>query len=221
MKICVISTTILTCPPAGYAGLEMLAWQQAVGLKNLGHQVLLVAPRGSIVPEGIEIHETTLREPEQQAYGGYQHRLADFDCIIDHSWEKWSVIGKMQGKFKAPCLLWLHAPINTMYGVKPPIDKPCLVTISKDQAEHVKEHLQCEARTIYNGVDLNSYAYTNTVRNDRYLFLARMSSIKGPDIAVQVAKACKVGLDLVGDDTLTGEPDYASNCSKNAFLIRA
>ena len=47
LKICVISSTVLHCPPKGYSGLEMLAWQIAEGLKDKGHDVMLVAPRGS------------------------------------------------------------------------------------------------------------------------------------------------------------------------------
>ena len=42
----------------------MLAWQIAEGLKAKGHEVMLVAPRGST--SSCEIHETTQYEPEGQ-----------------------------------------------------------------------------------------------------------------------------------------------------------
>ena len=45
MKICVISTTVISCPPSGYAGLEMVSWLCANGLKAKGHEVMLVAPK--------------------------------------------------------------------------------------------------------------------------------------------------------------------------------
>lgn len=113
LKICVVSTTVIPCPPPGYSGLEMITWQLANGLTELGHDVLLVAPKES--KSKAELHGTTLGESEQQAYSGYWQRLDKYDVIIDHSWEKWSYILKMEGKLDKPILGVCHAPIHTMY----------------------------------------------------------------------------------------------------------
>jgi glycosyltransferase involved in cell wall biosynthesis len=210
MKIVVVSTTIMTCPPAGYSGLEMLAWQHAVGLAKRGHSVLFVTPRGSATPPGVELHETTLGESEQLAYSGYWHKLPNYDVVIDHSWQKWAYMLKVEGKLKAPVLGVLHAPAHTMYQSPPPVTHPCLVAISADQASHASELWGVMARVAHNGVDLDFYKPTPGVhRTDRYLFLARMSRIKGPHIAVDLARKLRFPLDLVGDDRLTGEPEYS------------
>jgi glycosyltransferase involved in cell wall biosynthesis len=208
MRICVISTTAIPCPPTGYSGLEQLAWQQAVGLSK-NHKVTLIAPTGSQVPDGIRLIETVLRENEKQAYSKYWKELLQFDCIIDHSWQKWSTMLKIEEKLNCPLLLWLHAPINTMFGSPPPINKPSFVCISQDQSNHVKELLKCDSRVCYNGIDTKDYRPINKPKNNNYLFLARFSSIKGPDIALNIAKKCKIGLDMIGDDTITGEPELA------------
>lgn len=209
MKICVISTTIFPCPPKGYSGLEMLAYQQAEGLAKRGHHVLLVAPKESNLPPGVVLHGTTLGEDEGKAYSGYWQRLSNYDAIIDNSWLKWSYILKSEGRLRAPVLGVLHAPVHTMYQQPPPVEKPCLVAISKDQAISVAEFLDRKARVCYNGVDPSFYRNSSKrTRNGRYLFLARMSSIKGPHIAVELAQKLKFGLDLVGDDTITTEPEY-------------
>jgi len=205
LKICVISTTILPCPPSGYAGLEMISWQCAEGLHAKGHDVTLVAPRGS--KTNAKLHETTQGEPERQAYSGYWFKLPEYDVIIDHSWEKWSYALKMEGRLSTPILGVLHAPVETMYSVAPPVPKPCLVCISNDQSEACKKHLNCDSRVSYNGVDISFYSNKNKKRNNRYLFLARISTIKGPHIGISVANNCGVGLDLIGDDRITGEPD--------------
>lgn len=222
MKICVISTTVITCPPAGYSGLEQLAWQQAVGLADKGHTVSLIAPKGSKVPANVTLVETELMEKERSAYKKYWQMLPNFDAIIDNSWEKWSYVLKMEGNLKTPILGVLHAPIHTMYNKMPPVDKPCMVAISQDQAAAVSELHKVEAKVAYNGVDVDFYQYKHSNRHNRYLFLARMSSIKGPDIAVEVAKQTGVGLDLVGDDKLTGEPQLADSikqeCIRNPNL---
>ncbi|MEM3097459.1 MAG: glycosyltransferase [Nitrososphaerales archaeon] len=218
MRICIISTTVMTCPPAGYSGLEMVAWLQARGLSRRGHQVMLIAPIGSTPPDGVELHGTTLGESEQQAYTGYFDRLDKFDIIIDNSWEKWSYISKINGNLKAPILGVVHAPPDTMYKTAPPIPFPCIVAISKDQANLVSECWGVVARVAYNGVDFEFYRPMDGVvrDNERYLFLARMSKIKGPHIAIDVARRCRVGLDIVGDDILTGEPEYAQRIMAQA-----
>jgi glycosyltransferase involved in cell wall biosynthesis len=65
---------------------------------------------------------------------------------------------------------------------------------------------------------VNFYKPSKVKKNDRYLFLARISSIKGPDIAVDVAKKCKIGLDMVGDDKLTGEPDLVTKIQNECTM---
>lgn len=209
MKICVISTGVFKIPVAGYAGLEHLAWQIAAGLAARGHAVSVVAPDGSscpnceLIPIGPEGHGN-----EKESYKKYWKRLPEFDCIIDHSWNKWAYILKAEGKLKAPILGVTHAPINTMYATLPPVDRPCFVCISQDQADHFKALHGRQARVAYNGVDSAFYRPLGVKRSDRFLFLARFSTIKGPDIAVEVCKRAGVGLDLVGDYSITQEPDY-------------
>lgn len=220
MKIVVISTTVFVLPPAGYSGLEQLAHQQAIGLAKLGHQVLLVAPVGSTVPAGVELHGTTLGESEGQAFTGYAQRLNDWDVIIDNSWLKYAYLPKIEGRLKAPVLGVSHAPIGTMYRKTPPMPRPCFVCISKDQADECKQLFKIDSRVAYNGVDMNFYKPMPEVkRTDRYLFLARFSKIKGAHLALDVAKRTGIGLDLVGDDKITGEPDYAKECVERARNI--
>jgi len=214
MRICVVSTTVLTVPLAGYGGLEEIAYLQAVGLAKKGHEVMLVAPRGSRAP-GCHLHETTLMEHEELAFSGYRPKLGSFDAIIDHSWMKYAVLLKMENQIKAPVLLWTHAPVNTMWEKPPPLPKPCIVCISKDQAAHAKELWGVNARVCYNGIDIDFYrSHATSTRGNRYLFLARFSSIKGPHLAVEAAMRTNIELDLVGDDKLTAEPAYLEQVKK-------
>lgn len=217
MKIAVISTTIFPVPLKGYGGLEAIAYECAAGLARKGHEVLLVAPVGSTPPPGVELHGTTQGESEMQAYSGYWQRLPNYDAVIDHSWNKWAVMLRLEGKLKAPVLCVCHAPIHTMFQTAPPLVHPCLVAISDDQSVAISEHLGVPSRVAKNGIDLDFYRRRPDVeRTDRYLFLARMSRIKGPHLAVDLARRLRFGLDLVGDEVLTGEPDLAQRLRAQA-----
>lgn len=218
MKIAVLSTPIFTCPPTGYAGLELVAYQTAKGLAAKGHEVALFAPNGSrcegcsIVPIG-----EAGRIDEHGAYQSYWKHLPNYQVVIDSSWQKWSYMLKAEGVLKAPILGVLHAPTNTMYQYLPPVEKPCIVCISKDQASHFEGLHNRECRVVYNGCDSEYYRPIEGVeRSDRYLFLARFSSIKGADLAIDACIAAGVGLDLVGDTTITNEPEYFEACKKKA-----
>ena len=53
MNILLISTTVYKCPPDGYAGTEMVVYDLACALRQMGHEVTVVSPIGSRFPEGI------------------------------------------------------------------------------------------------------------------------------------------------------------------------
>lgn len=217
MKIVVVSTPVFQCPPPGYSGLEFLAWQQARGLAKKGHEVALIAPEGShcegatIIPIG-----PPGNWDERRAYSTYWQELPKYDCVIDHSWSKWAYILKAEGRLKAPILAVCHAPVQTMYQSLPPVDKPCFVCISQDQANHFQALFSRDARVAYNGVDMTYYSPLGIKRSNRFLFLARFSTIKGPEIAQDVCIECNEGLDLIGDTSITGEPEYFERCKKKA-----
>lgn len=220
MKICVVSTGVFavgTTGAAGYSGLEHLAWLQAKGLAEKGHEVSLVAPMGSSCP-GVTI--VPIGPPgqwdERTSYNAYWQHLLQQDAIIDNSWGKWSYILKQEGVLKAPVLGVCHAPVNTMFQSLPPVDKPCFVCISEDQRAHFEALFGRPARTCYNGVDPDYYRPLNVLRTDRFLFLARFSTIKGPHLAIEACRAAGVGLDLVGDTSITNEPDYLNKCKSMA-----
>jgi glycosyltransferase involved in cell wall biosynthesis len=215
VKIAVISTTVFKVPIFGYGGLEVIAYETAKGLAAKGHDVSLFAPNGSVCP-GVNIVEIgeERKIDEKTAYSGYWKRLLDYEVVIDHSWAKFAYILKMEGHLKAPVLGVCHAPVNTMFSSLPQVEKPCFVCISHDQASHFEALFGREARVAYNGICLDTYAPIKLQRNDRYLFLARYSQIKGADLAIEACLRAGVGLDLIGDTTITGEPEYFAHCQR-------
>lgn len=216
MRIAVVSSNVFSIGNGGltgYGGLEHIAWLCADGLAKKGHDVTLIAPEGSRLDNGSVI---TTGPPgqwnERMGYNNYVNELHKFDAIVDHSWQKHSYLAKMQGRTKAPVLGVLHAPCNTMYQSLPPVEKPCFVCISQDQASHFEALHNRPAKVCYNGIDLDYYKSMSIPRTDRFLFLARFSSVKGPDIAIEACRQAGVGLDLVGDTSITQEPEFFQKC---------
>lgn len=216
MKIGVISSTVFAVGPGGlkgYGGLEQLAWQQAIGLAAKGHEVVLFAPEGSTC-EGATV--VPIGPPggwdEARAYSSYWQNLLGLDAVIDNSWCKFSYLLKTEGRLLAPVLGVCHAPIDTMYKTLPDVEKPCFVCISEDQAAHFRALFSRDVRVAYNGIDLDFYRPMGIPRSKRFLFLARFSYIKGPMLAIEACKKAGVGLDLIGDTSITNEPEYLAQC---------
>jgi glycosyltransferase involved in cell wall biosynthesis len=243
VRVLVISTPVFQiCPPegtTGYAGLECIAYHVAKGLSERGHTVSLLAPDGSSCP-GVEIipcgpagrvdessgysgwweqlsEDQSLPEDKRRKYhDGYWKQLPNFDVIIDHSWLKSSYLLKMEGKLRAPILAVMHAPCQTMYGSLPPVEKFCAVCISKDQATHFEALFNRPARVAYNGINPEVYRPLGIPRSKRYLFLARFSTVKSPQLSIEACLKANVGLDLIGDTSITQEPELLEYCRRMA-----
>ena len=227
MRICVVSSQVFKLGSgglSGYGGLEQVAWMRAKGLAERGHQVALVAPHGSSCP-GVEVIPCgpAGQWDEKKGFDQYWKRLLSFDAIVDDSWSKHAYMLKAEGVLKnkvtgkdIPVLGVMHAPVNTMLQSLPPVEKPCMVCISKDQAQHFEALFGRPCRWAYNAVDPEVYKPLGIPRTNRFLFCGRFSSIKGPLIAIKACKEAGVGLDLIGDTSITNEPEYYEACRKEA-----
>ncbi len=209
LKIIIVSTPVFQLPLSGYGGLEAIAWETAKGLAAKGHEVALVCPEGSTCP-GVTIipNGKAGSWDERAAYGSYWQELLKYNVVICHDWQKWAYWLKIEGRLKAPVLGVMHAPVNTMYQSLPELEKPCFVCISEDQGNHFRALYGRDCRVAYNGICLETYAPMNLPRSERYLFLARFSTIKGPDLAIEACKQAGKQLDLIGDTSITNEPEY-------------
>jgi glycosyltransferase involved in cell wall biosynthesis len=214
LRLAIISSCVFPSPPVGYAGLESVAWIRAEGLAKKGHDVTLFAPDGSRCDHAtVRPFGPAGQTSEHQAYNSYWQELPSYDCVVDDSWSKFSYILKAEGKLPAPVLGVCHAPVSTMFQSLPPVEKPCMVCISRDQAAHFEALFDRPARVCHNSVCSDYYSpIEGLARNDRFLFLARFSRIKGPLLAMQACKAAEAKLDLVGDVSITNEPDYLQEC---------
>lgn len=218
---------MLHCPPSTYGGLEMVCWDLACALTELGHKVLLVAPKGSQVPPKgflIETPEPALKvqtdwlEAERKMHEVYRECLKDFDGIVHgHGWFGFEYLLKQE--FPSIKVCHTHHG-HMMWRSKPPgVEKLNLIAISKYMAFDYSKIFLTEVEHVYNGIDLERYPFKQE-KGDRLLFVGRISTAKRPDIAIEIAKRVGMKLDVVGG-TFVPDKGYVEGirrlCEQNEF----
>lgn len=225
LKILVISTNVFPIPLKGYGALEQIAYLLACQFQKAGHQVSVVAPEGSTLPEGMELIATKQGEGdprtsfEDSCFARYKDRLLTgaWDAVMDNSWNWQTVLAQMEHGKQLPIVHCYHSdPYNLRQ--PPPIERPCLVAFSNAQAKIMSLLWKLPVRMVYHGVDTNFYKPDPQVeRNGRYLFLARYCPEKGFLDVAALARKCRTGLDAFGDITIIGpNQDYAARCFQEA-----
>jgi len=165
-------------PVAKYGGAQRIVVWLSQALVELGHDVTLLAGRGSRVPgvRVVEIDADQVRVPgfDVQRVVGGPVDVMHYNELIRHP-------------PKVPHLATLHG--NRGPGVVVP---PNVVCVSEN---HATRH--GTAAFVHNGVRLDEYQF-RADKDDFDLFLARLHSAKGWRVAVAVAKAERLRLVLAG-----------------------
>src|SRR5215831_11417773 len=203
MVIGLVASPFVEVPPKRYGGTELFVANLAVGLKKLGHDVVVYANGESNLP--VEVRwiypqslwpltrdfSETLKEINHTAWA--TRDAADF-CDVIH-------INSLQGlpasRFCGSPFVYTihhdhHQALSEFYSYYPDVH---YVTISNFQ-QQLEE--MPELRTIHHGIDLSLYQFREN--KQQYLsFLGRIAPFKGTHIAIQVAKKCGIPLRIAGE----------------------
>jgi glycosyltransferase involved in cell wall biosynthesis len=176
MRVTLVHHTRL--PVRGYGGTERVVVALARGLAALGHEVTLIAPAGTRVPEArvIPLPATRFRDPH-----------LDLMPLLPPATD---ILHAFYPLRAAPALPWLWTLEGTTpSGVTRP---PNTIYVS---ADHAARH--GSASFVYNGLDPADYEFRAT-KEDYDLFLGRLHSSKGWQWAVAGAKAAQRKLVVAG-----------------------
>lgn len=206
MKIALISPPLLKTPPTSYGGLEQVVYDLGVALTELGADVTLIAPRGSTIGEKGKVIETTIAkektdvnwvQEENVAYNIYAPRLNEFDIVHDHTWFGFAYLSKNDGcKFKICHTHHGHLDWNPA-NIPPSIKNINLIGISEFMAKTYRA-MGHGARFVYNGIDTAKYKPFGGEKENRFVFVGRISKLKLPHIAIDLAIDTKIPIDIVG-----------------------
>lgn len=220
LRIGLISTPFFQVPPNNYGGLEMVVWDLACGLDELGHEVTIFGPEGSKAsPNGKLViigpsHDTVnvdWFELEKQNYEVYKNLIDEkkFDIIHGHTWFGFEYLLRINNP-KLKTLHLHHGGFN--WDSYPPIGKANLVAISDFMRRFTISYFAnqgykvgCEY--VHNGIDLDKYPYKER-KSNRLLFVGRLSTFKQPHVAIEVARKSGQKLDIIGGSKFVDSTDY-------------
>jgi glycosyltransferase involved in cell wall biosynthesis len=193
LRVAMVAPPWFPIPPNGYGGIEAMVHWLVEGLVAQGHQVTLI---GAGVPQTSARFLQTYEEPPVARMGTpfpeIVHALQaeelldelDVDVVHDHS-----MGGPLTARARrVPTVLTAHGPVADELG-------ECyrllsrhhpMVAISESQRA-MGPHLPWAA-TVYNAIPVDAYPF-ETEKDDFVLFLGRISPEKGPDLAIEAARA--------------------------------
>ncbi|MDQ6720478.1 MAG: glycosyltransferase family 4 protein [Candidatus Dormibacteraeota bacterium] len=207
-RIAMIVSPWYPVPPAGYGGIELMAYNLARELQSRGHQVCVIGRQGSkgpfevaaMAPESWSDQLGTLDQAPRESlflYRAYHLvRRRAFDIVHDHSGLTGILLGATSG-LATPVVATLHGSLTEAEGdFLGAVDREVhLVAISRAQQAQVAS--VSWRSVVYNGVDPAEFCplYHHDEKEDYLVQLARISPSKGQHLAIEVAR--RLGLRLV------------------------
>lgn len=222
----VLSTTCLKVPPTGYGGLELMVYNLCYELGQRGYQVTCIAPQGTDI-ENVDVIETTRPsstdqcfQKEPHAFNIYADQLAQFDLLVDHSWQKLSYRRKRTrpGEMEETEILgvWHGMPSP----VVKPVEHPNFVSVSRAAADAWSRYLGFEVRHVYNGIDMSKYPLQEE-KADYVMTLNRIMPEKGILECIDLAEHLGVHFKIVGEDKFVNDLGYTvevmRRCGESAY----
>jgi glycosyltransferase involved in cell wall biosynthesis/predicted SAM-dependent methyltransferase len=216
LKIGLLSTQFFGVPPKGYSGLEMVVWDLAAGLSELGHIVTLFAPEGSRVPQNGKVVftgpplnsvGTDWLASEQSVWNIVIHNGDGLDLLHGHDWFGFEYSAKVRPENKICHTHHGHLNPEWWCRSKPPY-KLNFIGISQFM-KHEYEAQGIPSEYVYNGIDLSRYPYQEK-KGDYLLFVGRLDSFKQPHVAIEVAKQTGLTIHVVGG-TFVNDKSYLSS----------
>jgi len=220
MKIALITPYTNPCPPLAYGG-ESYYWGLADTLGKMGHEVHLLAPKGSKTPTNGFLHVIPNTERGVIDYGievrveeMYHSLLMAVDIVHDCSYDHiaaerlWHLFGKRN----------IVNTINgrTYYMPRPPFN---VVTGSHAWQEDAEKY-GLKTEMVYWGIDTDFYSYDPSVaRGEHYLWLARFHPDKGLDLALELSKELGFHLKVAGSMEFRDHEAYGKEYLKKIERI--
>lgn len=223
MRIALLGSVTSVIPPVGQAAIERLVYEQAIGLADRGHEILLFAPAGSTISHRnvtlVPVADKVLltgegregKSPEEETYGSsYKLRLevANMARVLDALVDRKNEYDVILNNLRSEAVVWsvasyvnkpvfhvMHLPLFPE--LSPLAHKHGVHVISISDAQQRTAPDFPYAGTVYNAVDTNDFAF-NPTPGDYVLYLGSIGANKNPKDALLAARAAGVPMKIGG-----------------------
>ncbi|NTU69768.1 glycosyltransferase family 4 protein [bacterium] len=209
LKIAQLAPVEETVPPRKYGGTELVVSNLTEELVGMGHEVHLLASGDSktsgklvkLVPKAIRVMTKDVGQEKLRESWKYVSLSEAFKYLLNNKFDiihqhvGWRV-SPFEKSFNVPFVTTCHGPLNEEY-VKMVFDSNKnnnYISISDNQRKD-NRNLNFIS-TVYNGIDVNLFKYSEKADKEYYAFLGRMSYEKGPKEAILAAKKAGVKLKM-------------------------
>lgn len=201
MRVAMVSTPFLAVPPRTYGGTELVVFTLTEGLRARGHDVTLFATGDSCTTGDLRALYRTAQWPpdiltdlDHVSWALRQVTDEPYDVVHVHSAVALAMQRLVLG---APFVYTLHHErderLSRFYERFP---RAVYVAISADQAR--REVRLPRLTVIHHGLDPAAYACARHPR-DYVCFVGRFSEVKGPHVAIDVARLAGVPIRVAGE----------------------
>ncbi len=205
MRIAQVAPLSERVPPIAYGGIELVVALLTDELVRRGHEVTLFASGDSLsLAELVSVHPRALRlDPNIKERGIYE--MLQLGLVYERA-EEFDIIHSHLCCSSLPYANLVKTPtIHTLHGIFTP-DNEKMFQHAKHQPFVSISDAQRELRlglnyvkTVYNGIDVNSYQFHPQPQDPPYLaFLGRISPEKGTHLAIAIAKQTGWHLKIAG-----------------------
>ncbi len=206
MRIAQVAPLYEAVPPGRYGGTERVIATLCDGLVRMGHDVTLFAPRTSETAAALEAYGDPLRERldrdllvnlaphlHLKMLADLYSRRDEFDVVHSHL-DVWTLA--FTQLFETPTVLTMHGRLDLDFlrDLLPRYASVPLVSVSDDQRRAVADLDLTWAATVYNGLDFAAYDGAEHDPDGYLGFVGRISEEKGPLMAIEVARRCRLPL---------------------------
>lgn len=215
MKIAQIAPLWERVPPFRYGGIELIVSLLTDELVRRGHSVTLFASGDSITTAKLKsVHDRALRlDPNIKEPGLYEQMML-FE--VYQNAHHFDIIHSHIGCAALPYTSFVKTPtVHTTHGIFTPDNEKMFRHFAWEAYISISE-AQREPRlglnyihTVYNGIDTSAYPFQPTPAQPAYLaFVGRISPEKGPQEAIDIARATSLPLKMAGKIDVVDQDFY-------------
>jgi len=203
LKIAITADPELPVPPRLYGGIERIIDLLACGLDQRGHDVTLFAhekseSRVKVVPWTGKNSRSVFDVVSNARLLNRHIKEGSFDIV--HSFSRLAILAPIM-MTRIPKLMTYQraiSPASVRWGRRLSGGSLCFSAISRWMVQHVRQ--EAAWSIVPNGVALSAYDFVPHVGDDAPLvFLGRIEPIKGPHLAIEIARRANRKLVIAGN----------------------